>query len=152
MRVVTHLAFTFVCFLFYLDYIDVHNPVLFAAIALFMTLFVDIDEPESTIGKRFWLFAKVTNFIFGHRGLLHSLLVPILFFCIFIFFQQQEIAYAVVLGYISHLVMDMITPAGIFPLYPLKWRIHGPIKGCSFVEYVMAFTLLAIIIFKLLFA
>ncbi len=150
MRVVTHLAFTFFCFLFYLDYVEVHNPIVFAAIALFITLFVDIDMPESTIGRRVWLFSKLTNFIFGHRGLLHSFLVPVLFYCIFAFFGMKEVAIAVVFGYASHLVMDMITPAGICPFYPVKWRIHGPIKCGSFLEYFLAFTFMAIILFKLL--
>ncbi len=150
MRFVTHLAFTGLCILFYLDYFSVQNIILFTIIALFTTLFVDIDEPESTLGKRFWLFSKFTNFLFGHRGLLHSILMPIFFYCIFAFFQMKEIAFAITLGYVSHLVMDMITPAGIFPLYPVKWRIHGPIKTGSFLEYLFAFTFMAIIVFKLL--
>ena len=151
MRFITHLAFTSVCVLYYMDYFSVQNLLLFTGIALFTTLFVDIDEPESTIGKRFWIFSKFTNFVFGHRGLLHSLLVPIFFYCIFVFFQLNEIAYATSLGYVSHLVMDIITPVGIFPLYPLKWRIHGPIRTGSFLEYFLAFSCMAIMLFKLLF-
>lgn len=150
MRYVTHLLFTLVCLLFFINYYPVQNILLFFSISLFTTLFVDIDEPESALGKKFWLFSRLTNFLFGHRGLLHSILVPLFFYCIFAFFLMHEVAYAITLGYTSHLIMDMMTPAGIFPLYPLKWRIHGPIKTGSYVEYLFAFTFLVIILFKLI--
>lgn len=150
MRYITHLAFTVVCLLVYLNYYSVQNMLLFFSIALFTTLFVDIDEPESALGRIFWPFSKFTNFVFGHRGLLHSILVPVFFYCIFAFFLLHEVAYAITLGYVSHLIMDMITPAGIFPLYPLKWRIHGPVKTGSFFEYFLTFTFMAIILFKVL--
>lgn len=150
MRAPTHLLFAFVCFLLYQTYYEVTYPILFVTLVLFMALFVDIDEPGSKIGKLFWPLAHSIKWILGHRGLLHSLIPPMLLFLISTFIGWNEIAIALFIGYTSHLVADMGTPHGIYILYPIPWRIRGPIRVGSWAEYVFAAMLLMVITIKLL--
>src|SRR3989338_5171039 len=150
MRAPTHLIFAFVCFLIYSSYYDITHPVLFIIVVLFMTLFVDIDEPDSKIGKFFWPVAHSIKWVLGHRGLLHSLIPPLLLFLVCKFIGWNEIAIAAFIGYGAHLVADMLTPHGIYLLYPIPWRIRGPIRVGSFGEYMFAGMLLVVIAIKLL--
>ncbi len=150
MRARTHLLFSAVCLLFYLDYFDVKNILLFSFLLFFATLFPDIDEAGSTIGKKTQPFSNIINVICGHRGVFHSLLLPCATALTLLFFQQREAAIAVFIGYVSHLVMDMITPAGIYLFYPFSWKIRGPIPVNSFFEKILFWTFLLIVILKLL--
>ena len=150
MRALTHLLFSIICILVYTKFYEVQHIFLFSAIVLFMTLFVDIDEPNSTIGKLFWIIAKPIKIVLGHRGLLHSFILPVILFLWFYFFRITEIGIAIFLGYTSHLVMDMLTPHGIYPLYPLSWRIRGPIRVGSVGEYFLTLLLAIAIIIRLL--
>ncbi len=150
MRAPTHLLFAVVCFLIYSSYYDITYPLLFISIVLFMTLFVDIDEPDSKIGKFFWPVAQSIKWVLGHRGLLHSLIPPLLLFLICKFIGWNEIAVAAFIGYGAHLVADMLTPHGVYLLYPIPWRIRGPIRVGSFGEYMFAGMLLVVIAIKLL--
>ncbi len=150
MRGPTHLLFAFVCFLIYESYYDITYPMLFVSIVLFMALFVDIDEPDSKIGKFFWPLAHSVKWVLGHRGLFHSLIPLLLLFLIFKFVGWNEIAFAIFIGYTSHLVADMITPHGVYLLYPIPWRIRGPIRVGSIGEYMFAGMLLTVIAIKLL--
>ena len=150
MRAPTHILFAVVCFLIYSSYYDITHPILFLSIVLFMTLFVDIDEPDSKIGKFFSPIAHTIKWILGHRGLFHSLIPPLLLFLVCKFIGWNEIAVAAFLGYAAHLVADMLTPHGIYPLYPIPWRIRGPIRVGSIGEYIFAAMLLVVITIKLL--
>jgi inner membrane protein len=150
MRALTHILFSVICILAYTEFFDVQNIFLFSGIVLFMTLFVDIDEPDSTIGKFLWIIAKPIKIILGHRGLFHSFILPAILFLWSYFFQMTEIGIAIFVGYSSHLVMDMITPHGIYPLYPLSWRIRGPIRVGSAGEYFLRVLLATAIFITLL--
>lgn len=150
MRGQTHLLFAFVCFLIYKSYYDITYPVLFVSIVLFMALFVDIDEPDSKIGKFFWPLAHSVKWVLGHRGLFHSLIPPLLLFLVCKFVGWNEVAVAIFIGYTSHLIADMITPHGVYLLYPIPWRIRGPIRVGSLGEYLFAGMLLMVIAIKLL--
>ena len=150
MRARTHLLFSVVCLIFYFNYVEVQNPMVFVALVIFATLFPDIDEAGSTIGKKTQPFSNMINMICGHRGVFHSFLLPAAATLTLFFLQENEAAIAVFLGYASHLVMDMMTPAGIFPFYPLRWRIRGPIPVNSIFEYILFFSFVIIIGIKLL--
>ena len=151
MQAKTHILFSLICVLFYIDYYNVQNPIIFTILVLFTTLAVDIDESNSKLGKHFKPFSSIIQWILGHRGLLHSLLIPLLFYIILSFLNQQEIAVAIVIGYISHIAMDILTPQGVYIFYPFKLKINGPIKVGSWLEKLLAILLLIAIAVKLLF-
>lgn len=103
-----------------------------SAIAGFSALIPDLDGSESTIENIRILGVRplkgpgyIVNILFKHRGFLHSLMALVfLTFILLGFFPQlpREIVLAILLGYLSHLVTDDLTPAGIPWLYPVEWR------------------------------
>jgi inner membrane protein len=152
MRFTTHTLFTITLLFFIFDYFTIHQPLLFIIIALLATCIVDIDHPHSKAGKFFQPFSYIIKWILGHRGALHSILVPICLFFLFKFLGYQEVGIAVLLGYTSHLVMDALTPAGIKLFYPLQYKIRGPIKTGSWAEKLLAILLTITISLKLVFS
>lgn len=142
MRFKTHFAFAF-----FISLLLKFGFVLIL-ITLFSALLPDIDHPKSHLNKRFKI-TKIFSFLFRHRGLIHSLL-----FCLIIsgiiYFLKKELAFAFLIGFLSHLFLDALTPEGINPLYPLKSKIAGPIKTSSLTESVLFLFLCLLITTKLL--
>ncbi|MCV2531086.1 MAG: metal-dependent hydrolase [Candidatus Lightella neohaematopini] len=97
---------------------------------LITCLLPDIDHPKSFIGKRLkWLSIPIYK-IFGHRSFTHSLLlIIIIIICINI--KQInipiDVIYAMIIGYISHIIADILTPAGIPLLWPYNKKFSIPI-------------------------
>lgn len=103
-------------------------------------LLPDIDEPNSTIGKKTIGISNVIKAIFGHRGLTHSLsfliIVGILLLLASAFGVEflkgiplvsgfvkdldeavlEIFVFGVLLGCVFHLMGDMLTPSGV-PLF-----------------------------------
>lgn len=152
MRARTHLLFSLICFFVYRDFFPLVQPLLFFFFTLFAALLPDFDEATSTLGKKFFPVSVLLQWIFGHRGLLHSFFVPIFFFLLATFFQQKELGIALMLGYSSHILLDMTTVSGIRPAYPFSsWRIRGPLRTGSWTEWLLFLFLLIAVCTKLLF-
>jgi len=133
----THFAFGLLVGLLSLDFFNIKNKILFMLIALFFSLFPDIDERRSKIGKKTKLLSGIINFIFGHRGLVHTIYIPLILFFIF-YNMNKETGIAVLIGYFSHLFMDAMTKQGIRPLYPIiNKRIDGCIRTNSLLEKIL---------------
>jgi inner membrane protein len=89
-------------------------------------LLPDVDHPSSTIGKRVkWLSYPVWAF-FGHRGITHSFIFPLLIVFAGHYYNIALMQW-VALGVILHLLGDFLTPSGIPLLYPLKTSYRAPI-------------------------
>ncbi|MCU5774913.1 metal-dependent hydrolase [Erwiniaceae bacterium BAC15a-03b] len=101
--------------------------------ALLTCLLPDIDHPKSLLGQRLkWISQPVAR-IFGHRGFTHSLLAVLGGLALF---QMNvpadgplpaDVLQGMVLGYLSHIAADMLTPAGVPLLWPCRWRFRLPI-------------------------
>ena len=98
--------------------------------SLLGSLLPDIDEPRSYIGKKFKPVSRIIKATAGHRGLFHTLLIcflfPLIYFLIKDIPQIQPyddyislIFIGLSAGYLSHLLMDMMTISGV----PLLWPI-----------------------------
>lgn len=132
----THLAFGLLVSLLYLNYFNIKNEILFILVVVFFSIFPDIDETRSKIGRKNKLISKTINFFFGHRGIIHTIYIPLILFIIFNFINY-EIAIASLIGYFSHLFLDALTKRGIKPLYPIfNKRINGPVRTGSFLEKI----------------
>jgi len=101
--------------------------------ALLTCLLPDIDHPKSLLGQRLkWLSQPIAR-AFGHRGFTHSLLavaggVALLQMKLPAGWIIPADAFqGMVLGYLSHIVADMLTPAGVPLLWPCRWRFRLPI-------------------------
>jgi len=133
----THLAFGLLVSLIALKFLAIKNQILFILIVLLFSILPDIDETRSKIGRKNKLISKTINFAFGHRGLIHTIYIPLIIFLIFDLINF-EIAIATLIGYFSHLFSDALTKRGIRPLYPLiNKRLNGPIRTGSLFEKIL---------------
>ncbi|MXP48962.1 metal-dependent hydrolase [Pantoea sp. Eser] len=101
--------------------------------ALLTCLLPDIDHPKSLLGQRLrWLSHPIAR-AFGHRGFTHSLLAVAAGLWLFQLNLPAEspippdVLQGLTLGYLSHIVADMLTPTGVPMLWPCRWRFRLPI-------------------------
>lgn len=101
------------------------------------SLLPDIDHQDSTIGKKFKPVSFVINKGFGHRGLMHAPAIYILLFMLnsllidafvsnlYVKVMLMSFIIGILLGSLNHLLLDIITIAGIPLLYPFsKKKTH----------------------------
>lgn len=147
----THLVFGILCGLLVYGLFSISLSIyVFLALVGISSLIVDIDHPSSKVGKKVKPVSFVTNFLMGHRGMIHSLIPAVLLFLVFVIFGYFEIGLALGLGYFSHLIADMLTLEGINFFYPLKTRTSGFIRTGGFIE--MVFLLVCLIFIGFLIA
>ncbi len=99
--------------------------------ALVSALLPDLDHPRSLLGRQLpWISGPLSR-LFGHRGFTHSLLAvgmgvwglaqveaPWLL--------SGAVKDALIVGYLSHLLGDWLTPMGIPLLWPWRRRFRLP--------------------------
>jgi len=120
----THLFFGIFLGLIFVKLIEMHNPILFVVVAAIAALIPDADHQNSKIG-RWFIFSRFMK----HRGFLHTIFAVILFAFILLLFNAGIYILAFVIGYLSHLIIDMLTYQGIALIHPFsKTRIKGFIK------------------------
>ncbi|UDG80699.1 Inner membrane protein YdjM [Candidatus Hartigia pinicola] len=96
-------------------------------------LLPDIDHPFSTLGRLLRILSLPISKICGHRGFTHSLVawLMLLIFCYQwlpnIWLIPNDLTQAFLLGYISHLIADMLTLTGVPLLWPLLFRFRLPL-------------------------
>ena len=144
----THIVFSVLIGLFFVDYFSVSNKIIFFVFLVLFSSFPDIDKSNSKIGKRFSLFSKLINFVFGHRNFFHSLLFLITGYLVISVFSDL-VGLAFLVSVASHLVLDALTPSGVAAFYPLKYRVKGWIKTGSLVEKLIFLAIIVLIIVKL---
>ena len=90
-------------------------------------------SPKSFLGQRLKWISKPVARAFGHRGFTHSLLAVFLALTLFAlkvpdsWILPTDALQGMVVGYLSHIVADMLTPAGVPLLWPCRWRFRLPI-------------------------
>lgn len=123
-----------------------HTDLLFSLALIISTSLPDIDHQGSWIGRRLWLFSKLINLIFGHRGMTHSSLVPFGFLVLSSYYGYATLGIAVAIGYVTHIFADSFTSEGVKIAYPFSKRIYsGPIKTNGIAEFAI-FSVLVIAI------
>lgn len=96
-------------------------------------LLPDIDHPKSLLGQRLKWISKPVARIFGHRGFTHSLLAIFAALALLQFKLPADtpipadVLQGMVVGYLSHIAADMLTPAGVPLLWPCRWRFRLPL-------------------------
>ena len=130
----THMLFSFIVALFTYEYFNL-NPILFTIIVLVSSFIVDIDSTRSKAGKKLWMLSYPINFLFRHRGLFHSLLLWIV--VVFLISLVSKYWIAVLIGVLSHLILDSLTKQGINFFYPLTFKVKGFIKTGGILEWIV---------------
>ena len=105
-----------------------YDPVLLVGAGVVGALIPDICHGGSKIGRTFPLISKLINVIFGHRSFTHSLLF-LFIVSIFLksFVTNEAVTEGILVGMVSHLVLDMMTRNGIKLLFPFKIRVRFPL-------------------------
>lgn len=86
----------------------------------------DIDVGTSKLGRRIPALSYTIQFLFGHRGIFHSLILwalPLLYLHIS-YPEYRLFVWSCGCGIATHLLLDMLNPAGIPLLWPWNKRIH----------------------------
>ncbi|WP_220756897.1 metal-dependent hydrolase [Shewanella colwelliana] len=111
---------------------------------IFGSLLPDLDHPRSTIGKRVLFVSVPLAGIFGHRQFTHSIWPLVLTVWLFNLTDQAN-SYVMVLmiGYMSHVIADMLTDSGVPFLWPFQRRFGLTLcKSGGVLEHIIAFSLL----------
>jgi len=134
------------------------------AIASVAALCPDIDTKKSMAAKSLgpvtgilsWIIRTIGN---GHRKITHcllgaSLVILGLAFCVGSLHLIPWIGFAVVIGWISHIVADMLTKEGcplLWPISKVKFGLHIVTTGGKLEKYfIRPVTVLAVIGFSVL--
>lgn len=94
----------------------------------FGSLLPDIEKKGSTISNRFKLISFISRILFGHRGFTHSLLA-VLLLGVIAFPITLSLPFlkpffvGLIIGYLSHLLLDALNPTGVPLFYPLDYKI-----------------------------
>lgn len=93
--------------------------------AMFGALLPDIDTRHSRVGRVVPFLSIPIQALFGHRGALHSLLA-----CALVLWGAMTLefpwALSLTFGYVSHLIGDACTKAGVNFFWPLTKRYRVP--------------------------
>ena len=107
------------------------NPILAALVNLILVIGKTITQLILLLC--FWMSKKRKEQIlrgFEHRGIFHTLLIAVLLYlCLALLpsYWGRAIQIGLVSGYISHLLMDMLTVSGVRILYPIITKsFHWP--------------------------
>ena len=158
---ITHIAFTLLIGMV-LKVLGIYDNFLFLIFLSVGAVFPDLDTPYSFASR---LFLGKTRRVINpgyHRGFLHSIYAAALIFVVlsvftFLYspwFEQESFAYAIIpftVGYISHLVLDMLNPSGIRPFYKHGPRIRWKIRTGSIQELMLLLIVSAIVLTLLAF-
>lgn len=113
----------------------------------------DIDHPRSWLGRRLSLIAVPLAALIGHRGLSHSLLAVVGLGLLWEKLRLDAVLAAsampsaglllpLLTGYLSHVLADALTPAGVPLLWPWRRRFGAPlVRTGGVVEWLLGFTL-----------
>ncbi|GGC35860.1 hypothetical protein GCM10011504_12760 [Siccirubricoccus deserti] len=115
------------------------------ALAVLGGLLPDIDHPKSWVGRRLRPVSTIIAAVFGHRGVTHSLLA--LVGCGMLVQHAalpQHLTAPLMVGYLSHLAADLLTPGGLRLAWPLRgtWALPLCRTGSPFEPLVVALVLL----------
>ncbi len=129
------------------------NPLLFIPLVLLGALLPDVDHENSRI-NRLLPVTRIVPWFFAHRGFFHSLWPPFIITLIAIAAGMPSIGLYLVIGYLSHLLSDMLTHAGIGPFHPLlRFRLKGPLRTGGITELLLFIAVViadALLVIKLL--
>lgn len=121
----------------------------------------DIDHKNSQISHKHKFLSFVTRLFCTHRGFTHSVPALLILSGILfgikqllspeIVFYYSPLMIGIILGYVSHMILDLFNPLGIPLFYPLPFRMKvANIKtnglGAVVVELIVIYILFCIIL------
>ena len=101
--------------------VEAAEPAALAAAAL-GALLPDIDHPQSWAGRKMKIVSVPLSLLVGHRGVTHSALAVLAGLAVLAVIGMGGLLAPVVVGYLSHLFADSLTPSGVPLLWPSRRR------------------------------
>jgi inner membrane protein len=109
-----------------------YDPFILMGAGVIGAVLPDICHGGSKIGRTLPVLSKIINSLFGHRTFTHSLLFLVLMTALMNAFMPNEaFAAGILVGMISHLILDMATKNGIKLLFPFKVTVRFPITATT---------------------
>lgn len=130
MLAATHIIFGVGCSMItaHLLRLPVDQTIVVTAAGAIGSLLPDIDHPSSTFGRKIKPISNIIGYIFGHRGITHSLVaVAVLATLLADHAHVPNWGLGLVVGYLSHLLGDWLTPFGIPLFWPSKVMCRAPV-------------------------
>ncbi len=116
----THIVFGLFLYLLLVGYVNNWLVVLFGV--LLGVVLPDLDSRKSRYGQR-WYFRPL-QWIVKHRGIMHSVLFGAVLVGIFAMLSL-DFGFGFLIGFSSHLFMDLLTRQGVPLLWPLLAKRFG---------------------------
>jgi inner membrane protein len=148
MMFITHIGFAIFIGLISVKFSSLPVSKYFFLLAIVLgSLLPDLDSATSFIGKKF----KLVSLFFRHRGMIHSV-VFLAGFSIISFLITKNFYYflAFAMGYLSHLLLDSMTPSGVAFFWPSKVRTRGIFKTTGLVDILLLALFIGLDVFLLL--
>ncbi|AIY06518.1 hypothetical protein Plano_2553 [Planococcus sp. PAMC 21323] len=109
-----------------------YDPLLLVGAGVVGAVIPDICHSGSKIGRTLPALSKIINRLFGHRTFTHSLLfLALAAFLLESFMTIEAISAGLLVGMISHIVLDMATKRGVKLFFPFKWTVRFPVTATT---------------------
>lgn len=122
-----HVPFAMSCWWLYATMTNLPIEVQGTMTAAIGGMMPDLDHPESALGRRMLLVSVPISSLCGHRGVTHSLLAVVVLLWLLVAVTTlpayQHLAWLItplIIGYLSHILGDSLTPSGVPLLWPRK--------------------------------
>ena len=122
MRAATHLSFSQLCYLLLVSSAGLTLSPLAAAGAAVASVLPDIDSGSTLVGRLCPPLTRHLETRFGHRTLTHSALAvgAVVVLLLPLAFLERDLYLCLILGYVSHPVLDSMTVTGVQLFYPFS--------------------------------
>ncbi len=105
-----------------------YEPIALLAAGAIGSLLPDICHRGSKIGRKLPILSTIIGSLFGHRTFTHSILFMLLLNLLLDWLiPYGEISMGVLIGMLSHVLLDMATNRGVALLYPWKQSVKWPV-------------------------
>lgn len=105
-----------------------YDPVLLVGAGVVGGLIPDICHGGSKIGRTLPFISRIVNILFGHRSFTHSLLFMFIVGSLLHTYEQNAaVTVGLLVGMMSHYILDMSTKKGIQLFFPLTIRVRFPL-------------------------
>ena len=115
----------------------INKSILFLLLIILGSIFPDVDEHKSFIGRRLPVISRILNFLFGHRGIFHTIFIGMIIFIGFYLSGFLLLGLGFFIGYLSHLLLDSLTLLGVKLFWPItNLQLRGFVRTGGFTEYL----------------
>jgi inner membrane protein len=144
----THLLAALLVSLFVIDFFNVGNPIIFVLLFTFSTMLPDLDTPKSKLGRQAGILSTILSYLFGHRGFLHSIWIPLALLIGLWYKGFPVYGFAIFGGYMTHLIVDALTLGGV-KFFWLGKKTKGIFKTGGLAEIGVFLLLIMALLWKI---